>query len=119
MKHSPAKKAGLKTGDELVMVDGKTFDFHHELQDYLKNNKQIAGVILTIKRNNETLEIPVNLTEDRYIGIFRDQSDFFEFREIKYGFLESIPAGINKGVETLSKYIKQFKLIFSPGTKAY
>ena len=119
MKQSPAKKAGVKTGDELVMVNGKSFDFHHELQDYLKNNKQIAEVILTIKRDNETLEIPVNLTEERYIGIFRDQSDFFELREIKYGFLESIPAGINKGVETLSKYVKQFKLIFSPGIKAY
>ncbi|MDX2444429.1 MAG: RIP metalloprotease RseP [Bacteroidales bacterium] len=119
MKNSPAKKAGVEIDDELVMVNGKTFNFHHELMDYLRENQQIEKAILTIKRNGETIDLPVYLTEDRYIGIYRDQSNFFEFAEVKYGFFESIPAGINKGVETLSKYVKQFKLIFSPGTKAY
>ncbi len=119
MKQSPAKKAGVLIGDELTMVDGQSFEYHHELQDYLRANPQNKEVILTIKRSGETLDIPAYLTEDRYIGIIRDQSNFFEFAEIKYGFFQSIPAGINKGVETLSKYVKQFKLIFSPGTKAY
>ena len=36
-----------------------------------------------------------------------------------YSFLESIPAGINKGVSTLSSYMKQLKKIFNPETGAY
>lgn len=32
---------------------------------------------------------------------------------------ESIPAGIKRGVNTVKDYLKQFKLIFSPKTKAY
>jgi regulator of sigma E protease len=33
--------------------------------------------------------------------------------------LQSIPAGINKGIKTVSDYLKQFKLIFSKNSKAY
>ena len=43
----------------------------------------------------------------------------FEFKTIKYGFFESIPAGIALGWETSANYLKQFKLIFSKKTKGY
>jgi regulator of sigma E protease len=46
-------------------------------------------------------------------------NEIFEFKTIKYGFIESIPAGINKGVQQLKSYLKQFKLIFSKETKGY
>ena len=38
---------------------------------------------------------------------------------ISYSFLESIPAGIRKGVGTLTGYAKQLKKIFNPSTGAY
>lgn len=37
----------------------------------------------------------------------------------KYTFVESIPAGINRGVSTLTGYLKQLKKIFNPDTGAY
>jgi regulator of sigma E protease len=43
----------------------------------------------------------------------------FELKTIRYGFFESIPAGIDKGFKTIGDYLKQFKLIFSRHTKAY
>jgi regulator of sigma E protease len=36
----------------------------------------------------------------------------FEIR-IQYGFFEALPAGVDKGFNTLSNYIKQLPLIFS------
>jgi regulator of sigma E protease len=33
--------------------------------------------------------------------------------------LESIPAGITKGYHAIGDYLKQFKLLFAPETKAY
>ena len=33
--------------------------------------------------------------------------------------LASIPAGFNRGINSINDYLKQFKLIFSPKTKAY
>jgi regulator of sigma E protease len=119
-KNSPAKKAGVKAKDELVEVNGHSFEYYDEYQNYLRDEVEPGSEItLKFKRGEKFLEIPVKLTENKMIGISRDISGFFEFKQIKYGFLESVPAGINKGFETLSKYIKQFKLIFSPGTKAY
>ena len=118
-KNSPAKKAGVKVNDELLEINGETFEYYDEFQNYLSRNIQIDEVTLKLKRDGEIMDIPVRLNDAHMIGISRDISGFFEFRQIKYSFLESIPAGINKGVETLGKYIKQFKLIFSPGTKAY
>jgi len=43
----------------------------------------------------------------------------FEFKTITYGFAESIPAGIIKGYNAIGNYLKQFKLLFAPETKAY
>ncbi len=118
-KNSPAKKAGVKVNDELLEINGETFEYYDEFQNYLSRNIQMDEVTLKLKRDGEIMDIPVRLNDAHMIGISRDISGFFEFRKIKYSFFESIPAGINKGVETLGKYIKQFKLIFSPGTKAY
>ncbi len=118
-KDSPAKKAGVKVNDDLLEVNGKEFEYYDEFQSYMKQNDQLDDVTLKLNRDGEILDITVHLTENNMIGISRDISGFFEFKQIKYSFFESIPAGMNKGVETLSKYVKQFKLIFSPGTKAY
>ncbi|MCK9325206.1 MAG: site-2 protease family protein, partial [Bacteroidales bacterium] len=44
---------------------------------------------------------------------------FFNLKEIRYSFFQSIPAGVSKGVKMISSYLKDLKLIFSPETKAY
>ena len=121
IKNSPAKKAGLKIGDELQKLNGNEFTYYDEFQGFMKEKKKDGKVILTVKRADELMEIPILLNEDGMIGISRDWdlSNIFEYRHVRYGFFESIPAGINKGITTLSNYLKQFKLIFSPGTKAY
>ena len=36
----------------------------------------------------------------------------FQMKTVKYGLVESIPAGIKRGVETTGDYLKQFKLFF-------
>ena len=122
LKDSPAALAGLQKNDVLVNVDGQSFEFYDEFRDYLisQKNKEIS---LNVLRN----EVPVTLTptvsEEGLLGfnIMRlpGATDFLVFNTIKYSFMESIPAGINKGVGTIKDYLKQFKLIFSPKTKAY
>jgi regulator of sigma E protease len=47
------------------------------------------------------------------------EAGLLEYATLKYSFVESIPAGFNKGIDKLSDYLKQFKLIFSSETKAY
>jgi len=117
--NSPAKAAGVQVGDTLISVDGQEFMYYDIFQDYLENRDKDSTVHLLLKRNGTFHQVTLSFNEDKKIGIERDLSHIFEFKHLRYGFLESVPAGIKKGFKTLSDYLKQFKLIFSPGTKAY
>jgi regulator of sigma E protease len=46
-------------------------------------------------------------------------SDFFTLKQIDYTFFQAFPAGVKKGFQRVSDYLKQFKLLFNPKTKAY
>jgi regulator of sigma E protease len=79
-----------------------------------------------VKREGSGLiPIPVTITDSATIGVSLGGISFDDLqeREIlkvrKYTFLESIPAGIKKGVNTLTSYAKQLKKIFNPETGAY
>ena len=119
MKDSPAREAGVQIGDELLEVDRNKFEYLDEFQNYLKNVEKEQEIDLMFKRGSEQVRYSLILNNMGMIGIQWVSRDIFEFRHLKYGFFESIPAGIYKGVKTLGDYLKQFKLIFSPGTKAY
>jgi len=118
IKESPAKNAGLQTGDEILGLNNEIYKYYDQFKKKLDENIG-EEVSLQIKRNSNNLEIPVVVNSQGMIGIRRDIKDIIEFRRIEYGFFESIPAGIAKGVKTLQDYLKQIKLIFSKDTKAY
>jgi regulator of sigma E protease len=120
-KESPAKDAGLLKNDEITGIDGLTFNYADEFQNYLAEN---AGkpVVLDLIRvgKNETLTVSPN--DKGLLGIHSEGkplNQIFELKTITYGFFASIPAGIAKGFTTMSDYLKQFRLLFSKDTKAY
>lgn len=119
-KESPARTAGVMEGDELTGIADSTFEYYDEFQNYLLQNRN-KTVILNILRQNEKLDIPVVVSEAGMLGVVsnRSYSQFFELKTVKYGLLQSVPAGISKGFKTMGDYLKQFKLIFSKDTKAY
>jgi regulator of sigma E protease len=119
-KESPAKAAGVLVNDELVGLDNNKFIWYDEFQNYLAEHKSLP-VVMNILRNGEPVDILVTPTAAGFLGIGRTWSfdKVFELKTIKYGFLQSIPAGIRKGFNTISDYLKQFRLIFSRHTKAY
>jgi len=119
-KESPGKMAGVMLGDELMGLDDKKFTWFDEFQNYLRQNKN-REIIVNLKRKGENINIAIHPTEAGLLGINRSGTvgQLFELKTIRYGFLESIPAGIDKGFKTIGDYLKQFKLIFSRHTKAY
>ncbi len=119
-KDSPAEKAGLKKGDQFVTADGNKFEYYDQFSDYL-NSKKESEINLEIIRDGVNIEKTVSVDKNGMLGIgvvFTDLS-MFEFKTLKYGFLESIPAGIKRGTKTAVDYLKQFKLIFNKETKGY
>ncbi|WP_340111418.1 RIP metalloprotease RseP [Maribellus mangrovi] len=119
-KDYPAAKSGLEVGDVLSTVDGKSFEFYDQFTAYLES-KAGSQIDMSFTRNGQQMHKTVDVTEDGKIGFNAafNNPDIFEFKTIKYGFLESIPAGIKRGVETTGNYLKQFKLFFKKETKAY
>jgi regulator of sigma E protease len=119
-KESPAKSAGVLPGDDLKGLDNKRFKYFDEFQKYLFENKG-HQVVLNLLRKGDSLNISVTPNSSGMLGIGRTGSpvQIFDFKTLKYGFLQSVPAGIDKGFRTIADYLKQFRLIFSKHTKAY
>ncbi|NOR73712.1 MAG: PDZ domain-containing protein, partial [Draconibacterium sp.] len=120
LKDSPAENAGIEKDDVLKKVDGKSFKFYDEFTNYLASSKS-SEINIELERDGNTINKKVTVGDDGKIGFYAafNNPDIFEFKTIKYGFLESIPAGINRGVQTTGDYLKQFKLFFKKETKAY
>lgn len=120
-KKSPAKDAGLKRNDEITGIDGLTFYYSDEFQDYLAEHTGKSVVVNLVRAGkNETLTISPDdkgLLGIRFEG--KPLNQIFELKTVKYGFFASVPAGIAKGFATISDYLKQFRLLFSKDTKAY
>jgi regulator of sigma E protease len=121
-KDSPASLAGLEKGDVFVGVDSLQFEFYDQFTDYLKSHKG-QEVNVAVVRNKVPKTIPVTVSEEGTLGFYPEFLEsaigFLQFKTVSYGLVESIPAGFNKGISTINDYLKQFKLIFSPKTKAY
>lgn len=120
-KESPSEAAGIRKGDLIAGLNEMKFAFSDEFTDYLSTSRN-KTVMVNILRDNETLNIPVTVTEDGLLGVRLSRPDaenLFEWKTINYGFFESFPAGIRKGFQTIRDYLKQFKLIFSRETKGY
>jgi len=119
-KDSPAKEAGLQVGDQIVGIDSLKYEYNDQFKTMLRDSigKKIN---LNVLRGNQQMTFAMTVPETAALGIQLEQdlSKIFELKTVKYGLIESIPAGIDRGISTINDYLKQFKLIFSPKTKAY
>lgn len=119
-KDAPAKKAGFKVGDQLIGINGNPVKFYDEFKDTLSHYKN-KEIMISALRDKDTVTYMVAVPETGLIGVAAGgtMDELFELKNVDYSFMASIPAGINKGVETFKSYLKQLKLIFSPKTEAY
>jgi len=113
MSGSPAENAGLTGGDKMIAVNGIPTSTADLFVGEIKSNtgKEIA---LTILRNGEEMVKNMRVTDEGTIGIYAQRPEtILQSKIIEYGFWASFPAGIQLGVNTLAKYVKNMKLVFS------
>lgn len=123
---SPAEKAGIQKKDQILGLNDSNFKYYDEFKARIAPFKN-QSVTLKIKRGEEVLSIPVQVDTGGKIGVATAFMDFkslksagiYEFNVTKYSFFESFPKGIERAVEKLTDYIRQFKLIFDFKTGAY
>lgn len=111
---SQAQQAGLKPGDKLLAVNEEETPFFDQFRESLAVHSG-ETVVLKLLRDGEQMELPAKVTEEGRLGFEVDMTmdKHFEISKKEYGFLASIPAGVKKGVNTLSMYVSQIKLLFT------
>ncbi|MFO7615903.1 MAG: RIP metalloprotease RseP [Bacteroidales bacterium] len=118
-KGSPAENSGMEPGDRLLGFNGSEFPYFYL---FAMEMQKFAGdsVTVLVDRGGQQLSFPMLVPETGKIGVYPAAAlSFFNLKEIRYNFFQSIPAGISKGIKMISSYLKDLKLIFSPDTKAY
>lgn len=109
----PAEKAGLLKGDKILSVNGVTTLNWASLSENIKANP-VSEVTLTIDRDGSLETIKVTPREDGTIGINNFGLEYENaYKQLKYGFIESLGGGINYGYNVLTDYVKQFKYVFT------
>ncbi|WP_437399818.1 RIP metalloprotease RseP [Flagellimonas lutimaris] len=117
--------SGLQEGDAVVEMAGRPVEYKDQVIPILEANKG-GKVAVKVERNGELVDLTLKVSEEAALGVALGmtpeeykEAGYLEQKTLKYSFLESIPAGWNKGVKTLTDYIKGMKKIFNPDTGAY
>jgi regulator of sigma E protease len=109
----PAAKAKMQQGDSLVGINGKQAFIFQDIATELDASRN-TEIELSYIRKGQLIKSQIQLKDDGKLGVaVRPDFDFMTTKVIKYGFFESIPAGIKLGWQTLTSYVKQFKLVFT------
>lgn len=110
---SPAADAKLQKGDSVVGINGKEVFIYQDIIAELEASKN-TQIEIKFVRNGQVMLSNLQVNENGKLGVaLRPIFEFYPTKRIEYGFFEAIPAGIGLGWETLTGYVKQFKLIFS------
>lgn len=108
-----AATAGMQPGDSLTAINGTPIPDFQTLTEVLDKEKgQTADI--TFFRNGTEITRPVQVDENGKIGIaLTPITEIYPLTTRYYGFWESFPAGISKGVNTLKGYVSDLKYVFT------
>ncbi|MGO4920287.1 RIP metalloprotease RseP [Maribacter spongiicola] len=117
--------AGFEVGDILTTIAGTSVIYQDQVFPILEAKKGTT-VDVVVKRNGANVPLQAKVSEDGKLGLMiglttidAEEQGYLKINTTDYTFIESIPAGWNKGVKTLTDYIKGMKKIFNPDTGAY
>jgi len=116
---SGAEEAGLKAGDRIIAINSEPVRFYDQFLEKTGGAPE-TSFEFTLVRDSDTLLLDVTTNEEGKFGIYNlSYTQFFEPVVVKYSFLQSIPAGIRRGMDITGSYLKQLKMLFKPETRAY
>lgn len=110
---SPAALAQLQKGDSIVSINGKAVSMFQDIAEVLNGSKNQL-IKVGFVRNRALQTVDVQLDDKGKLGVsLKSPDNYFQTKKTSYNLLQSIPAGIKMGWETLAGYVKQLKLVFT------
>ena len=141
MPGTAAAEIGLQSGDSILAINGKAVDSHNEFTDEIA---RLGDMLATVKTPADSMKVrtvelvvwrsahaalatdsvpymadtlQVVLSPELQLGYFTVSK--YQPTTFRYGFLESIPAGVGYGWHKLSSYVSDMKYVFtSEGAKS-
>jgi regulator of sigma E protease len=124
----PAESANksFKAKDVMVSLNGQPAKYYDQVKAILESNKgkTLSAIVL---RDNKEVPLQAIVNNEGKLGVqlgllgleSLEQLGYYKISKKEFGFLESIPVGIEKGKNQLAGYGKQLQMIFNPNTGAY
>lgn len=125
--NSPAAIAGLAKGDRIVALNNQPIDSHNAFTDEMGKMSDVLATATTTADSLEALKAVlvwehngaldtanVVFTKELKLGYYTlNVAGLYTPTTREYGFLESIPAGINYGIDVLAGYVDDMKYVFT------
>ena len=126
-KESINYSSGFLPYDQIISIDGEDAYYLDQAHQLLEMKKGQEVTLIIERKSGEREKITAQVNENGKFELSLQQLTIDEYQakgilaiENKdYSLAASIPAGIDRGVNVLSGYIKQMKKIFNPETQAY
>jgi regulator of sigma E protease len=107
-------KNALQKGDTIVALNNEAIHSFFEFQDKKKQYKNSEVNITVVRPAGDTVEVGAKTDENAAVAFYPATADrFLQYETRQYTFLESLPAGVERGWSTLVMNIKNFKLLFT------
>ena len=103
----------LLKGDQIVAVNDQPVFFFDE---FAKTKKDLKNQNITLKvlRGTDTVNVVAKANANAQVGIqTKDPYEVLGSEKKEYSFFESIPAGINYGMDRLGDYMTGIRLLFT------
>lgn len=123
---SSVNKDVLKKGDVIVSINGQETKYADEVIAIAESNKG-KTFDAVVFRDEKEVPVKIGFNEEGKLGVMRsslslsnlEKLGYYKISQEKYSFFESVPAGLKRSKDELSKYFTQLKAIFTPSTGAY
>jgi len=105
-------KGTLQKGDTLIGINSTRIEYSTDLLRLDPPKNKSARLTFLRSKDTVSAEVFFDPSGDYFIA-FKPIDEMLGSKQIKYSFLESIPAGFNRCWETLGRYIQNLKLLFT------
>lgn len=112
---APAYKAGILHGDSIISMGGNTIESFTDIMPVLTANAGNTIPVVVARAADSAVDtLFVTVSAEGKIGVNpMHPTRWINIKTREYGFFEAFPAGIEKGCELLSNYVKQLPLLFT------